>query len=140
MSTPKAHARKSLKILWISAGILCVGVGVIGIFVPGLPTTVFLLLASWMFARSSERMHRKLHGHPQLGPYLEMARQRRMPTRARVISLVLMWGGITTAILFSEFAGGWIVRAVLICAGLAGTSAILSMRSDDTLRTAPDPR
>ncbi len=49
---------------------LCLALGVIGIFVPGLPTTVFILMAGWAAARSSPRFHNWLEGHPLFGPML----------------------------------------------------------------------
>jgi hypothetical protein len=67
--------------LFLALGGACVGMGTIGIFVPGLPTTVFLLAASWLFARSSPRLHRRLTESSRLGPYLRMAREGSMPRR-----------------------------------------------------------
>ncbi|MES2942271.1 MAG: YbaN family protein [Pseudomonadota bacterium] len=49
---------------------LCVLLGVVGIFVPGMPTTVFILLAAWVAARSSPRLHRWLMGHRLFGPMI----------------------------------------------------------------------
>ncbi|MBC8328658.1 MAG: YbaN family protein [Planctomycetes bacterium] len=56
--------------LLLVAGLLAVALGALGIFVPLLPTTPFLLLAVWCFARSSERLHRWLRGQKHLGPIL----------------------------------------------------------------------
>ena len=54
--------------LWIAAGLVSLAVGVVGLFVPLLPSTVFLLFASYAFARSSERLHRWLLEHRRFGP------------------------------------------------------------------------
>jgi uncharacterized protein len=62
--------------LWRALGVASVGVGMIGVVVPLLPTTPFLLLAAWAFARSSERLHRWLLHHPRLGPPIADWRER----------------------------------------------------------------
>ena len=53
---------------YLSAGWSALALGVLGIFLPVLPTTPLVLLAAWCFSRSSERLHRKLLEHPRLGP------------------------------------------------------------------------
>ena len=53
---------------YLSAGWGALALGVVGIFLPVLPTTPLVLLAAWCFSRSSERLHRKLLDHPRLGP------------------------------------------------------------------------
>ena len=81
-----------LRWLLISAGLLCTALGIIGIFVPLLPTTPFLLLAAACFTRSSERFHSWLVNHNHLGPmirgYLDGAG---IPVRAKRTAITLVW-------------------------------------------------
>lgn len=60
-----------MRILWIALGLTCVGLGIVGIAVPLLPTVPFMLLAAYCFARSSERLHNWLLSHPRFGPPIE---------------------------------------------------------------------
>jgi len=57
-----------MRALWLSLGLASVAIGAVAIFLPLLPTTPFLLLASFAFARSSERFHTWIMEHPRLGP------------------------------------------------------------------------
>lgn len=54
--------------LWWLLAYASLGVGIVGIFVPGLPTTVFVLISAYAAARGSERLHRWLLAHPRFGP------------------------------------------------------------------------
>lgn len=56
------------RFLYLALAYLCLGLGFIGIFVPGLPTTPFVLVAAWAAARGSARLHRWLHDHHLFGP------------------------------------------------------------------------
>ena len=63
--------------IYIIIGCISVVLGIIGIFVPGLPTTPFLLLSSWLFYNSSKRLHNALHRSKWLGPYLRRFQERK---------------------------------------------------------------
>jgi uncharacterized membrane protein YbaN (DUF454 family) len=60
-----------MQYLWAALGLVCVGLALIGIFLPLLPTVPFLLLASFFFARSSERLHSWILSHPTFGPMID---------------------------------------------------------------------
>ncbi|KQQ33757.1 hypothetical protein ASF61_11985 [Duganella sp. Leaf126] len=81
-----------MKIFLILVGWLAVALGVLGIFLPLLPTTPFLLLASACFARGSARMHHWLQTNRVFGSYLrDYENGHGMPLRAKVWVLIFMW-------------------------------------------------
>jgi len=89
-----------LRCILIGAGWLAIALGVIGIFVPVLPTVPFLLLAAACFARSSQRFHSWLIDHKQLGPLISgYLSGTGMPLRAKISALVMIW----LSILISAF-------------------------------------
>ncbi len=65
-----------MKFLWLIGGYASLGLGIIGIVLPILPTVPFLILAAFCFAESSERLHVWLTGHPVLGPPIRDWRER----------------------------------------------------------------
>jgi len=80
------------KSLLIVAGTLCVALGVVGIFIPVLPTTPFLLLAAVCYARSSRRSYRWLMTNRWFGEYLSnYKRGLGIPWRQRILTLLLLW-------------------------------------------------
>ncbi|MBM3436449.1 MAG: DUF454 domain-containing protein [Bacteroidetes bacterium] len=90
-----------MKWLFIAVGILSTGVGFVGIFVPVLPTTAFLLLAAWCFARSSERFYNRLLGNRLFGKYLTFHLEGKgIPVKTKVISLMLLWITIISSVVF----------------------------------------
>jgi uncharacterized membrane protein YbaN (DUF454 family) len=69
-STASRLPRGRLRWAWWLLAYLSLGVGIVGIFVPGLPTTVFVLISAWAAARGSDRLHAWLLAHPQFGPVI----------------------------------------------------------------------
>lgn len=106
------------KFLFIVLGTISLSLGIIGIFVPGLPTTSFLLLTAYLWARSSERLHNKLLNHRFLGGYIRDF-QKGVTVRTKIRSISIMW----TMILISSFVfiQNWYVRGILLLVGLIGT-------------------
>ena len=86
----------ALRMVLLIVGWLSVALGVIGIFVPVLPTTPFLLLAAACFARSSRRFYLWLVEHPKLGPWIrDYLEGQGIPLKGKVYTLLLMWASIT---------------------------------------------
>ena len=91
--------RQAVRAAWVVAGSISLLLGIIGIFVPVLPTTPFLLLASACFLRGSERMHRWLLSHGRLGKYIrDFEAGRGIPARAKVVAIAMMWISIAFAV------------------------------------------
>lgn len=65
-----------MRLIWVAAGLLSLGLGIVGVFLPLLPTVPFLLLAAFCFARSSERLLNWLLSHPRFGPAIIDWRER----------------------------------------------------------------
>lgn len=105
---------------YLLLGWCCVTLGVAGIFLPLLPTTVFLLIAAWAFSRSSPRWHNWLQTHPRLGPLLACwEKHRAMPRRAKVAAFITL--GVSygiTAWALGPFSTGAIIGGLCI-AGVA---------------------
>ena len=86
------------KIILISLGWLCVSLGFIGIFIPGIPTTIFLIIALWAFTKSSKKLRFWLLNHKLFGPILRNWQEHKVvPLRAKILMVVLM---IFASILF----------------------------------------
>lgn len=125
MTTAPRQYRGPLRILLLVAGVLSVVLGLLGIFLPLLPTTPLLLLAAWCFARSSDRFYQALLDNRWLGPYIRAYREGRgMPVRAKVITLLMLWLAI-------GLAAGFVVPALwsrLLLVGIATGVTIFLLR------------
>lgn len=123
--TPQASQRgvlsRAMRPVWLLSGLALTGLGIIGAFVPIMPTTIFLILAAWCFARSSPRLENWLLSHPSFGPVLQAwRRERAIPRRGKIfaclgmaVGLLLFWIGAhpTLELLLVVLA------AVAACAG-----------------------
>jgi hypothetical protein len=105
MATHPAQVRPTavwLRPIYLLLGLLSLGVGVVGIFLPLIPTTGPLILATYFFARSSERLHAWLIGHPRFGRFVaDFHNDRSIPLKAKIVALVAMTAAFTYAI-------GWV--------------------------------
>ena len=105
-----------MKFVLVACGTLSVGLGVVGIFVPLMPTTVFLLLAAACYARSSDRFYRRLVNSPWLGTYIRNSREGRgMSRRDKAVTLALLWVGMGATIAVSVEAA-WLQGLLLLIA------------------------
>lgn len=105
-----------LRVLLLAGGWLALVLGFVGVFLPLLPTTPFLLLAAACFVRSSPRLHARMLAHPRLGPFLEQwRRERSIPRGAKLRAYVLVTACFALSITLAE---DLTVRLVLGALGL----------------------
>lgn len=119
--------RRLLRFLLALFGTLSLVLGVLGIFLPLLPTTVFLLLAAACYARSSERFYQKLVNHRWLGAYIRNYRDGRgMSRREKATTLVLLWIGIGATAIWT--ATDWWLRAGLFVVAVSVTVHVARLK------------
>jgi hypothetical protein len=129
------------KQVYLALGLLNVALGTAGIFIPLLPTTPFLLLAAFLFARSSQRWHQWLLAHRHLGPYIHAFRTKSGLTRSQKIRIgasitVVMW-------VSAYFAPIGAVQAMLIVMWAFWTALLWRMKTaspSDPPRMGAAPR
>lgn len=121
-------ASKRIRILLTTLGILFVGIGIFGIFLPVLPTTPFLLLAAACFARSSPRFYDWLLNNRWFGNYIRNYREGKgLPLKQKVIIIILLWVVIGFSAALAVHAL-W-VKIVLILIAIGVSIHILSLRT-----------
>ena len=111
--------RGPARFLWLGLGFLSVGLGGIGVFVPGLPTTVFMVVGASCFARSSPRFEKWILDLPAVGPMVSDYRQGRgMPRRAKMsaTSMIVVACGISVGLLIDQL----VIRLIVAAMGLVG--------------------
>lgn len=119
---------RAIRSLLVAAGVICVGLGIAGVFVPLLPTTPFLLLAAACFIRSSERFYRWLTTNRWMGSYIRNYMEHRATTRAtKVGSITMLWCCLGLAGAF--FTESWVVRSLLLIIGVGVTVHLTSLKT-----------
>ena len=113
-----AHARPAVRAGFVGLGLIALGLGVAGLFLPLLPTVPFLVLAVWCFTRSSPRLERRVLDHPRLGPPVHAWREHGVVSLPAKL-LATVWLSASTAVAWH--AGGDAVGAVAagVCACVA---------------------
>lgn len=103
-------------------GFFCVGMAYIGFIVPGIPFSIFLVMAAWAFAKSSKRMHDWLYNHKWFGPFLTNWTQKKVfPTKGKYAMILVM----SSSLAFLWFSTGnikavlWSGGCMLLVAGWA---------------------
>lgn len=117
-----------MKYLYIFFGTLSLVVGIIGIFLPVLPTTPLLLLAAFCYYRGSKRLYYWLMRHPHLGTYIRNFTEKKViPLHAKIITLTLLW----SSLLFCTYILDPIwLKALMMTIAIGVTWHILSYRSE----------
>ena len=117
-----------MKRVYVLLGSLSLALGILGIFLPLLPTTPFLLLTAALWIKGSPRLYQRLLAHKRLGPYIRQFReQRAIPLRAKIVSVSLVW--ITLGYSAGWLVGNLLLRILLLALATGITVHILSYRT-----------
>ena len=110
--------------LFGALGALFVGLAVLGALLPGLPTTIFLIGATWCFARSFPQVSERLLNAKLFRPFRAwMVPGGQVSRRSRVTALMMMWAAITLTVhlALSAASPNWILAGTVVILGLVGT-------------------
>ncbi len=114
------------KYIYISLGILCIILGSIGVVTPVLPTTPFLLLAAFLFSRSSKKLHKLLLENKIFGKYLSnYFNNVPIPLKEKLISISFLWAGLSATFYFASLSR-WVI-IILVLIGLAVSAHIATL-------------
>ena len=117
-----------MKYLLAGIGLISLCLGVVGIFLPVLPTTPFLLLSAALFLKSSRPLYDWLLNHPRLGPYIRnFMEHKAIPLRIKIISVSMVWITLLNCAVF--VAEHWALRLFFIALAAAITAHILSYKT-----------
>lgn len=126
--TPEVIVCTGVRYGLFAFGWINIVLGVIGVFLPVVPSTVFLLLALWAFSKSSPRFHRWLYNHPRLGRTIrDWHAHRVIPAPAKVLAVGMMAASLAFVTLF--VAESWMLPAILAAIMSAVAGFILSRPS-----------
>jgi uncharacterized membrane protein YbaN (DUF454 family) len=116
------------RVLLIALGTLCVALGALGMFLPVLPTTPFLLLAAFCYARSSTRFYRWIMTNRWCGGYIRNYREGRgIPLVQKALTILLLWLTIGSTVCWA--VSSWWLRFVLLAVAVCVTIHLVKMRT-----------
>ncbi len=117
-----------IKAVYVIVGTVSLILGILGIFLPLLPTTPFLLLTAFCYLRGSTRCYNWLMNHKHLGPYIKNFTEHKViPVRTKIIILTLMWGSMIYCVIF--IAPYLMAKVLLLIVATGVTWHILSFKS-----------
>ena len=126
----KISSNPVLRWTFIVSGFILTGIGIAGMFLPLLPTTIFLLLAAWCFARSSEKFYKWLHNNRLFGKYLsDYSSGKGMTLRSKIFSISFLWTGLIVSAVFATDV--LYVRILLMLIGVGVTWHLLAIKTAD---------
>jgi uncharacterized membrane protein YbaN (DUF454 family) len=126
----KPRPGRARRPLFAAAGALFCVLGAVGVVVPVLPTTPFILLASVCFARSSNRMYRWLFTNGVFGEYLRRYRDGEgLPLPFKIATLTLLWTMLAVSAFFFVPTRLWWIRILLLAVGTGVTIHILRVKT-----------
>lgn len=126
------------RLLLAGLGLLCVGLAAVGVFVPGLPTTIFLIMATYLFARSCPWMEERLIRNRLFAPFLGyLDGTQPMPMRAKLAIMCIMWSFVVLSVFLlgrSLQPQSWVIFMPPVAA-VVGTLVIVRIRPGSDMQS-----
>lgn len=124
----KHLAAKTARALWVSAGLLFTGIGILGMITPLMPGLVFFLISAFCFAKGSRKFLRMLVSNPYVGQQiLDFKRGKGMTLKTKLSALAVLWTGVIISAFF-VVKKEW-VSLVILLTGLVVTGIILMQKT-----------
>ena len=113
------------RLLLVTIGLICLGLGIVGYVLPGLPGTIFLIIAATLFVRSSDRLYKFVVNNRLFGRQVEeYLRTGAMPLKAKIISLVSIWAFTLISVFLAPYT--WLFKIPILILAIMGTVYILT--------------
>jgi uncharacterized membrane protein YbaN (DUF454 family) len=113
------------KYILIFIGLIFVAIGLIGVFVPGLPTTIFMILAAYCFIRSNEKLYNWVVNNKMFGSKVKhFMETKTIPLSGKIHSISAMWLMVILSLFLLK--NSFVIKIIVIVAALIGTIVILS--------------
>ena len=128
------------KYIFIALGSLSIALGVVGIFIPVLPTTPFLLLAVFFYLHSSKKLYRWLLQHRVFGTYIyNYITYKAVLKSTKIFAEIFLWSGLIISMIL---VNNWHIRALLLFVGVAVSMHILTLKTIEKaeLKKFKEPR
>ncbi|MBN2767170.1 MAG: YbaN family protein [Paludibacteraceae bacterium] len=118
-----------MKKIYTILGLVTLSLGIVGVFLPLLPTTPFILLSAFLFARGSQRLNRWLLNHRVFGKMIhDYQEEKSIPLHAKIYAISLLWISISYATFFVATEKLWL-QILLVSIATAVTTHILSFKT-----------
>lgn len=113
------------RFLLVTIGLIFVALGTIGIFIPGLPTTIFMILAAYCFIKSSDKLYKWVIENKFVGDKVRhFMETKTIPLRGKIHSISAMWIAVVLSIIFLKVS--IVIKFIIAIAAISGTIVILS--------------
>tara|TARA_Y100000385_G_C13066798_1_gene627106 strand:+ start:1223 stop:1633 length:411 start_codon:yes stop_codon:yes gene_type:complete len=129
------------KYMYMTLGFVCLGMAYVGVIVPGIPFSIFLVIAAWAFAKSNDRMHQWLYNHKYFGPFLtNWVNKQVFPTKGKYAMIIVMSSSLlflwftTENIKAVAWSGGFMALVAVWAWRYPGSVTEWERRSDEGKR------
>ena len=124
------NSNSVIRSFWLLLGLFLSFIGLVGIVVPGLPTTPIMILAAACFFRSSKKLYDWILNNKSFGKHVKNYREGNgMPKQVKNVALIVMWSFVTLSVFFGIPDNLVIIKIITVFAAVTGTRIIINLPS-----------